>query len=99
MLADHDAPTQLLPIPVFDAGGSVLPMSRFKTITLALCAILVVIVALQNTDAVDTRLLFVTVSMPRALLLLVTLLIGIAVGLIVGRRIARRAEAARQPTS
>jgi len=45
---------------------------------------------LQNTDSVDTNLLFVTITMPRALLLLGTFLSGFAVGILVfvmwGRR-------------
>ena len=63
-------------------------MKRAKTIALAACALLAVIVAVQNTEAVDTRLLFMTVTMPRALLLIITLLIGTAVGLVLGIRLS-----------
>jgi len=38
------------------------------------------IIVLQNTDSVDTKILFITVSMPRALLLFLTLVIGFAGG-------------------
>lgn len=65
-------------------------MKQFKTIALAVCALLAVIVAIQNTEAVDTDLLFVTVTMPRALLLIITLLVGAAVGLVTGARLSPR---------
>ena len=58
-----------------------------KLVALAVCTLLAVIVAAQNTESVDTRLLFVTVTMPRALLLIITLLIGTATGLLVGTRL------------
>lgn len=57
-------------------------MEKAKNITTALIVVLVVIVMLQNTQAVETKLLFVTVSMPRALLLVVTCLVGMAGGFI-----------------
>ena len=57
-------------------------MGRAKIITALVVSVLVVIVLLQNTQAVETRLLFVTVTMPRALLLLLTLVVGIVVGLV-----------------
>ena len=62
-------------------------MQRAKTLALAACALVAVIVAIQNRETVDTRLLFVTVTMPRALLLIVTLLIGAAIGLVLGMRV------------
>lgn len=64
-------------------------MHKIKTIGLALCAIVAVIIGLQNTEAVDTRLLLVTFTMPRALLLIITLLVGAAAGLVLGTRFNR----------
>lgn len=61
-------------------------MKSPKNIALAVIVLLVIIVVFQNTAVVDTRILFVTISMPRALLLCVTLLIGVLVGWLVGRR-------------
>jgi uncharacterized integral membrane protein len=49
------------------------------TVVLVLVA-LVAAVVLQNTESVETRLLFATVTMPRAFLLGVTLLIGFLLG-------------------
>lgn len=57
-------------------------------------AILTVIVAIQNTATVETRLLFATVTMPRVLLLTFTLLIGFLLGLLAGSR-GRRGEERR----
>ena len=57
-------------------------MAKVKNIIIVILVILAIIVILQNTQAVDTKVLFVTVSMPRALLLMVTFLVGLAVGFI-----------------
>lgn len=61
-------------------------MKSPKNIALAVLVLLVIIVVFQNTTVVDTKILFVTISMPRALLLFLTLLIGVLVGLLVGNR-------------
>jgi len=57
-------------------------MNRLRTGLFALLAVVVVIVVLQNTGPVETRLLFATVTMPRAVLLFVTLLVGFVLGLV-----------------
>lgn len=57
-------------------------MKKVRLVTALVLAILVVIVVLQNTDTVDTRILFVTVTMPRAVLLFTTALIGFATGIL-----------------
>ena len=57
-------------------------MPRIKLGVLLLLAVLPVVLILQNTQAVTTRLLFVTVSMPLAALLALTLLIGFAGGVL-----------------
>ncbi len=67
-------------------------MKNVKTIAIVVAALLIVIVALQNTEAVDTRVLFFTVSTPRVVLLAVTFLIGAVTGLLVGRRLGDGAE-------
>lgn len=57
-------------------------MKRIRLIAILVLAVLVVIVVLQNTEPVETRLLFATVSMPRAVLLFTTALIGYAMGIL-----------------
>ena len=53
-----------------------------RLIVALMLSILVIIVVLQNTEAVETRLLFVTLAMPRAVLLFTTTLIGFALGIL-----------------
>ena len=57
-------------------------MKRMKLIVAIAITVAAIIVVLQNTEAVETRLLFITVTMPRALLLLVTLMSGFILGLL-----------------
>lgn len=65
-------------------------MAKLKPILASLVAVLLIIVVLQNTETVETRLLFATVSMPRAILLLVTFVAGGLVGLLLATRLSKR---------
>jgi uncharacterized integral membrane protein len=58
-------------------------MERFKLVSIAVLIILGVIIILQNTQPVETRILFMTITMPRAILLMGTTLIGFALGVLV----------------
>jgi uncharacterized integral membrane protein len=64
------------------AAGQEVSMTRWRLILALVLIILVVIVVIQNTETVDTRLLFFTISMPRALLLCVTFLLGTVSGIL-----------------
>ena len=55
-------------------------MKKIKLIGSLTLLILFLVIIMQNTEVVDTNILFVTVSMPRAALLGITMLIGIIVG-------------------
>ena len=55
-------------------------MNKLKLVAIAVVSLVVLIVVLQNTQAVETNLLFFTVTMPRAALLFGTLIIGFAIG-------------------
>ena len=57
-------------------------MKRAQIVVEVIVTLLILIVVLQNTQAVETKLLFVTVTMPRALLLIVTLLAGFILGIV-----------------
>jgi len=57
-------------------------MKRMKNIIVLVISLLILIVVLQNTQSVETRLLFMKVTMPRALLLFVTLLVGFVIGIV-----------------
>jgi len=57
-------------------------MDKAKLIVALILAVLTVVVVLQNTEAVSTKLLFVTVTMPRVLLLFLVLAVGFVLGII-----------------
>jgi uncharacterized integral membrane protein len=59
-----------------------------KNWSVALLLVLTIVVVLQNTETVETKLLFMTIAMPRALLLLITLASGVVIGLVLGARIS-----------
>ena len=57
-------------------------MSGGKAVVIVILAILCLIVVLQNTEQVESRLLFATVKMPRAVLLFGTTLVGFVLGVL-----------------
>jgi len=56
---------------------------KVKIAALVAAVLVILILVLQNTEPVATRLLFMTVTMPRALLLVITASLGFAGGVIV----------------
>ena len=58
-------------------------MKRVKLISTLAVVLLSVIVILQNTQPVATRILFLTITMPNAVLIGSNLLIGIAAGILI----------------
>ncbi len=64
-------------------------MKRLKVLSILVLALTVLIVVLQNTEQVETKILFASVVMPRALLLGVTLLVGFSLGILVAGRLSR----------
>jgi len=72
-------------------------MAKAKLIAALVLAALVVTVVLQNTQSVETKFLFATLTMPRAALLGVTLLIGIVIGMLVSLLLSgRKAKKAKE---
>jgi uncharacterized integral membrane protein len=65
-------------------------MKKAKIIAIVVILLLVLIVFLQNTQAVETKFLFMTVTMPRLLLLFVTFILGFVGGLITASYIIRK---------
>lgn len=66
-------------------------LQKVKIILGAVVALLVIVVVLQNTEAVETKILFTTITMPRAALLFGTLIVGFGLGVLTaGRLLARR---------
>ena len=72
-------------------------MNRFKMISIAVLSILGVIIILQNTEPVETRLLFLSIIMPRAILLMGTTLIGFALGILVSFFFQRKEQPKELP--
>ena len=56
-------------------------MNKTKLILIGVLIIIVAIIILQNTQSVDTKILFFTLTMPRAVLLLLMSLIGFVIGI------------------
>ena len=68
-------------------------MQKVKIAAIALLALLVLIVVLQNTESVETKILFFSVTMPRAALLFGALVVGFITGLFTaGKVLAKMKE-------
>ena len=67
-------------------------INKLKIVGIAVLVLIVLIVVLQNTQNVDTTLLFVTVTMPNAALLFGTLIIGFAIGVLTAGHIVSSAK-------
>jgi uncharacterized integral membrane protein len=67
-------------------------IAKLKIVGIAVIALIVVIVVLQNTQRIETKLLFLTVTMPNAALLFGTLIIGFAIGVLTAGHIVSRAK-------
>lgn len=65
-------------------------MKKFAIVVVAVIGLLVLIVVLQNTEAVSTKILFLTVTMPGAALLFGTLLIGFVLGVVAAGWLVRK---------
>ena len=63
-----------------------------KILTIVTLAIVILIVVLQNTEAVETKVLFMSITMPRAALLFGTLIAGFVIGLLCATRIGTRSK-------
>ena len=57
-------------------------MRDLKLITAAIVAILVATLVVQNTEPVETHLLFATVAMPHAVLIFISAAAGFALGVL-----------------
>jgi uncharacterized integral membrane protein len=66
--------------------------NKLKLVGIACLVVIVVIVVFQNTQIVETKLLFFTVTMPNAALLFGTLIIGFATGVLTAGHIVSRAK-------
>ncbi|MDD5064380.1 MAG: LapA family protein [Phycisphaerae bacterium] len=65
-------------------------MKKFKIIAIAVVLLLVLIVTLQNTQSVETKILFAKTTMPIAFLLMLTFLFGFIAGLLTTLRLGSK---------
>jgi uncharacterized integral membrane protein len=72
-------------------------MKRFKIIAIAVVLLLFLIVILQNTQSVETKLLFAEITMPVAFLLMLTFVFGFIAGLLATLRLESKAK--RNPSA
>ena len=67
-------------------------MNKLKIVAIAVLTFVVVFVVFQNTQAVETRVLFLTLTLPNAALLFGTLIIGFAIGVLTAGHIVSSAK-------
>ena len=67
-------------------------MKKVKLIAIIVISILAFIIFLQNTESVETKILFMQVSMPRAILLILTFIVGFVAGTITTSMLLRKSE-------
>lgn len=72
-------------------------MKKAKIIVILVVSVLALVVSLQNTQAVETKLLFSTITMPRVLLLAMTFVGGFIVGLVTASQILGRSRKPAAP--
>jgi len=67
-------------------------MNKLKVVAIAVIAVVAVIVVFQNTQVVETKLLFLTLTLPNAALLFGTLIMGFAIGVLTAGYIVTNAK-------
>ena len=65
-------------------------MKKAKLIAIVVISILAFIIFLQNTESVETKILFMKVAMPRVILLISTFLVGFVAGTITTSMLLRK---------
>ena len=65
-------------------------MLKVKIVTLAFCAGLLAIILLQNTAPVETKILFMSFTLPRAALLFLVAFVGFLCGVVLTSVVGER---------
>ncbi len=65
-------------------------IAKLKIAGIALLALLVLIVVLQNTEPVETKILFFSITMPGAALLFGALVVGFIIGVFTAGKVLTR---------
>jgi uncharacterized integral membrane protein len=72
-------------------------MRKAKIVVILIISLLSLIVFVQNRQVVDTKLLFVTITMPLVLLLILTFIMGSILGLVIASYVLREPRKPRSP--
>lgn len=72
-------------------------MRKIKLITIIVISILTIVILLQNTEAVQARVLFATAQMSLALLMMLTFVLGFVVGILVPTYFLRKTDSKAKP--
>jgi uncharacterized integral membrane protein len=67
-------------------------MNKLKVVTIALLALVVLVLIFQNTQTIETKFFFLTLIMPNAALLFATLIVGFAIGVCTAAHIVSSAK-------
>jgi len=67
-------------------------MQKLKIAGIALLALAVLIVVLQNTESVETKIIFFRITMPRAALLFGALVVGFIIGVFTASKVLARTQ-------
>lgn len=70
-------------------------MTKVKIAIFSTIALLAIIVFFQNNETVDTKILFMTITMPRSMMLIFTLLLGVVLGIVASVFLRRRKAKAK----
>lgn len=73
-------------------------MKKAKVVMIIVTLLLALIVSLQNTEAVETKFLFMRFTMPRVLLLLSTFTLGFVGGMITTSVMLKKSGKAQEKT-
>ena len=65
-------------------------MQKVKLISILVLVSISLVIVLQNTEPVVTRILFASIIMPRAILLFTTTILGFALGVLVSFMMVKR---------
>lgn len=67
-------------------------MKKIKIAIILIVSLLSLILFIQNRQMIETKLLFVTISMPLALLLILTFIMGSILGLVIASYVLRESR-------
>lgn len=65
-------------------------MTKLKLIIALVLTALMIVIIVQNAESVETHILFLTITMPRAALLVFAGLLGFSLGILVSLLLARK---------